>query len=145
MNNTEKVSEKDLKRREFILNGNPMAVVLHISLPLMALGAFSYISSIIDTVVVSATDNNAVSSVVMISQIKQLISALGAGFATGRSIIVSRLIGRGEYDKAKKAANTTLEVFFCLALVLIAVIQILAVGSGRLGRLDDKMFAMGIG
>lgn len=145
MNNTEKVSEKDLKRREFILNGNPMAVVLHISLPLMALGAFSYISSIIDTVVVSATDNNAVSSVVMISQIKQLISALGAGFATGSSIIVSRLIGRGEYDKAKKAANTTLEVFFCLAVVLIAVIQILAVGILRLGRLDDNMIAMGIG
>ena len=78
MADTSAVSEKDLKRREFILNGNPMAVVLSISLPLMALGAFSYISSIIDTVVVSATDNNALSSVVMISQIKQLIIALGA-------------------------------------------------------------------
>ncbi len=145
MADTSSVSEKDLKRREFILNGNPMAVVLNISLPLMALGAFSYISSIIDTVVVSATDNNAVSSVVMISQIKQLIIALGAGFATGSSIIVSRLIGRGEYDKAKKAANTTLEVFFCLALVIIAIIQIFAVEILRLGRLDDNMIAMGIG
>lgn len=139
------VSEKDRKRREFILNGNPMAVVLNISLPLMALGAFSYISSIIDTVVVSATDNSAVSSVVMISQIKQLISALGAGFATGSSIIVSRLIGRGEYDKAKKAANTTLEVFFGLAVLIIAVIEIFAVGILKLGRLDDDMIAIGIG
>lgn len=139
------VSEKDRKRREFILNGNPMAVVLSISLPLMALGAFSYISSIIDTVVVSATDNKAVSSVVMISQIKQLISALGAGFATGSSIIVSRLIGRGEYDKAKKAANTTLEVFFCLSVLLITVIEIFAVSILRLGRLNDDMIAMGIG
>ncbi len=139
------ISEKDRKRREFILTGNPMAVVLNISLPLMALGAFSYISSVIDTVVVSATDNSAVSSVVMISQIKQLISALGAGFATGSSIIVSRLIGRGEYDKAKKAANTTLEVFFVLAVLLIAVIQIFAVGILKLGRLDDNMIATGIG
>lgn len=139
------ISEKDRKRREFILNGNPMAVVLNISLPLMALGAFSYISSVIDTVVVSATDNNAVSSVVMISQIKQLISAIGAGFATGSSIIVSRLIGRGEYDKAKKAANTTLEVFFCLAVLLIMLIEIFAVGILKLGRLDDDMVAIGIG
>ena len=139
------VSEKDLKRREFILNGNPMAVVLSISLPLMALGAFSYISSIIDTVVVSATDNNALSSVVMISQIKQLIVALGAGFATGSSIIVSRLIGRGEYDKAKKAANTTIEVFFCLMLFVIAVIQIAAVGILRLGGMTPEMIDMGIG
>ena len=139
------ISEKDRKRREFILNGNPMAVVLNISLPLMALGAFSYISSVIDTVVVSATDNNAVSSVVMISQIKQLISAIGAGFATGSSIIVSRLIGRGEYDKAKKAANTTLEVFFGLAVLLILLIEIFAVGILKLGRLDDDMVAIGIG
>lgn len=122
-----------------------MAVVLNISLPLMALGAFSYISSIIDTVVVSATDNSAVSSVVMISQIKQLISALGAGFATGSSIIVSRLIGRGEYDKAKKAANTTLEVFFGLAVLLITVIEIFAAGILKLGRLDEDMIAVGIG
>ncbi|MDE7229487.1 MAG: hypothetical protein K2N56_03320 [Oscillospiraceae bacterium] len=139
------VSEKDLKRREFILNGNPMAVVLNISLPLMALGAFSYISSIIDTVVVSATDNNALSSVVMISQIKQLIIALGAGFATGSSIIVSRLIGRGEYDKAKRSANTTIEVFFCLALFVIAVIQIAAVGILKLGGMTPEMIDMGIG
>lgn len=139
------VSEKDRKRREFILNGNPMAVVLSISLPLMALGAFSYISSVIDTVVVSATDNSAVSSVVMISQIKQLISALGAGFATGSSIIVSRLIGRGEYDKAKKAANTTLEVFFCLSALIIMLIEIFAVSILRLGRLNDDMIATGIG
>lgn len=116
-----------------------MAVVLNISLPLMALGAFSYISSIIDTIVVSATDNNALSSVVMISQIKQLIIALGAGFAMGSSIIVSRLIGRGEYDKAKKAANTTIEVFFCLAVLVILIIQIFAVGSLRLGSMTPEM------
>ena len=139
------ISEKDRKRREFILNGNPMAVVLHISLPLMALGAFSYISSIIDTVVVSTTDNNALSSVVMISQIKALISALGGGFATGSSIIVSRLIGRGEYDKAKKAANTTIMLFFIVASALIGLLQIFAVGILRIGRLDDEMIAMGIG
>lgn len=122
-----------------------MAVVLHISLPLMALGAFSYISSIIDTVVVSTTDNNALSSVVMISQIKALISALGGGFATGSSIIVSRLIGRGEYDKAKKAANTTIMLFFIVAAALIGLLQVFAVGILRLGRLDDEMIAMGIG
>ncbi len=47
------VSEKDRKRREFILTGNPMSVVLKITLPLMALSAFTYLSGIIDTIVVS--------------------------------------------------------------------------------------------
>ncbi|MCH5207404.1 MAG: hypothetical protein J1F04_00860 [Oscillospiraceae bacterium] len=139
------VSEKDRKRREFILTGNPMAVVLRISLPLMALGAFSYISSVIDTFVVSTTDSDALSSVVMISQIKSLITALGAGFATGSSIIVSRLIGRGEYDKAKKAANTTIESFFILAIAVIALIQVFAVPILRLAQLNDEMIDMGLG
>ena len=144
-NNDSAVSEKDRKRREFILNGNPMAVVVRISLPLMALGAFSYINSVIDTVVVSATDNDALSSVVMISQIKALITALGAGFATGSSIIVSRLIGRGEYDKAKKSANTTLEVFFLLAIGLIALIQAVAIPILKLSQMTDDMIDIGIG
>lgn len=145
MSDTSGVSEKDRKRREFILNGNPMAVVLAITLPLMALGAFSYISSIIDTVVVSVTDNDALSSVVMISQIKSLITAIGAGFATGSSIIVSRLIGRGEYDKAKRAANTTIEVFFCLSILVITAIQFFAVGILRLSGMTSEMIDMGIG
>ncbi|MBD5104975.1 MAG: hypothetical protein HDT47_08975, partial [Ruminococcaceae bacterium] len=70
------VSEKDRRRREFILNGKPMAVVLSITLPLILLGAFSYLSSIIDTVVIAKSDNDALSSVVMISQIKNLFTAL---------------------------------------------------------------------
>ena len=75
MADTSNVSEKDRKRREFILNGKPMAVVLSISLPLILLGAFSYLSGIIDTLVVAKSDNNALSSVVMISQIKNLFTA----------------------------------------------------------------------
>ena len=109
---TSSVSEKDRKRREFILNGKPMAVVLSISLPLILLGAFSYLSSIIDTLVVAQSDNNALSSVVMISQIKNLFTALGSGFATGGSIIVARLIGRNEYEDAKRVANTLISIFF---------------------------------
>ena len=123
MTDTSNVSEKDRKRREFILNGKPMAVVLSISLPLILLGAFSYLSGIIDTLVVAKSDNNALSSVVMISQIKNLFTALGSGFATGGSIIVARLIGRNEYDAAKQAANTVLSLFVCGGVALVAILM----------------------
>ena len=139
------VSEKDRKRREFILNGKPMAVVLNISLPLILLGAFSYLSSIIDTVVVARSDNDALSSVVMISQIKSLFTALGAGFATGGSIIVSRLIGRGEYPKAKQVANTIVTLFFGFAVVLISALTPAASGILRLAGLTGDMIKSGLG
>ncbi|MBP1562469.1 MAG: MATE family efflux transporter [Oscillospiraceae bacterium] len=139
------VSEKDRKRREFILTGNPMAVVLKITLPLMALSAFTYLSGIIDTIVVSQSDNNALSSVVMISQIKNLFTALGGGFSTGSSIIVSRLIGRGEYDKAKKVANTTITLFFLAALGIIAVLEVFASGILHIAGLTDELIDIGLG
>lgn len=139
------VSEKDRKRREFILNGKPLAVVLYISLPLILLGAFSYLSSIIDTVVVAKNDNDALSSVVMISQIKNLFTALGSGFATGGSIIAARLIGRNEYDRAKQVANTLLSIFFCAAVIIIAVFIPFAMQILRLFGLTEAMALKGVG
>lgn len=139
------VSEKDRKRREFILNGKPLAVVLSISLPLILLGAFSYLSSIIDTLVVAKNDNDALSSVVMISQIKNLFTALGSGFATGGSIIVARLIGRNEYDTAKQAANTLISLFFCGAVIIVAAFMPLAEQILRLMGLTEAMAASGVG
>ncbi len=139
------VSEKDRKRREFILNGKPMAVVLSISLPLVLLGAFSYLSSIIDTIVVARSDNSALSGVVMISQIKNLFTALGSGFATGNSIIVARLIGRGEYDKAKQVANTVITLFFFGALAIVLLFQPFAKNVLMLAGLTDNMAESGLG
>ncbi len=139
------VSEKDRRRREFILNGKPFAVVLNISLPLILLGAFSYLSSIIDTVAVAKNDNNALSSVVMISQIKNLFTALGAGFAAGSSIITARLIGRGEYDKAKRTANTVISVFSAGAVLMILLFMPLAEGILRLAGLTEEMARSGLG
>ncbi|MDE7361975.1 MAG: MATE family efflux transporter [Oscillospiraceae bacterium] len=139
------VSEKDRKRREFILNGKPLAVVLSISLPLILLGAFSYLSSIIDTVVVAKSDNDALSSVVMISQIKNLFTALGSGFATGGSIIVSRLIGRGEYDKAKQTANSVITIFFVGAIVLVSLFLPISKGVLHLAGMTEEMAANGLG
>ncbi|MCM1488001.1 MAG: tagaturonate reductase [Firmicutes bacterium] len=122
-----------------------MAVVLYISLPLILLGAFSYLSSIIDTVVVAKNDNDALSSVVMISQIKNLFTALGSGFATGGSIIVARLIGRNEYDRARQVANTLLTIFFCAAVIIVSVFTPFAMQILRLFGLTQAMAESGVG
>ena len=115
-------TSRDNKRREFILNGNIFAVVLRISLPLIMLAVFNYMAGIIDTIVVAKHDNDALSSVVMIDQIKNLFSSLGAGLATGGSIVVARLIGRNQLDTAQKSANTLLTIAVSIAAVLILLL-----------------------
>ena len=136
---------KDIKRREFILNGNIFAVVLRISLPLMMLALFNYMAGIIDTIVVAKNNNNALSSVVMIDQIKNLFSSLGAGLATGGSIVVARLIGRNQMDIAQKSANTLLTLAVSIALVLMLVLFPLSRPILRLANLTEEMIDMGIG
>ena len=115
-------TSRDNKRREFILNGNIFVVVLRISLPLIMLAVFNYMAGIIDTIVVAKHDNDALSSVVMIDQIKNLFSSLGAGLATGGSIVVARLIGRNQLDTAQKSANTLLTIAVSIAAVLILLL-----------------------
>jgi putative MATE family efflux protein len=117
-----KINSKDAKRRNAILNGNLLLVFLQISVPLILLNLFTYIYGIIDTIVVADHGKNVLSSVVMVSQIKNLLSTLGGGLATGASIIVSRHIGRNDYESAKRDANTYITVSAVLAVVLVALI-----------------------
>lgn len=138
-------SAKDNKRRDFILNGNIVAVVLRISLPLIMLAIFNYMAGIIDTIVVAKHDNDALSSVVMIDQIKNLFSSLGAGLATGGSIVVARLIGRNQMDIAQKSANTLLTIAVSIAAILILLLFPLSRGILRLAKLTEEMIDLGIG
>lgn len=120
-------------------------MVLQISLPLMMLALFNYMAGIIDTIVVAKHDNNALSSVVMIDQIKNLFSSLGAGLATGGSILVARLIGRNEIDSAQKSANTLLTIAVGVALTLVLLLLPLSKPVLRLANLTEGMIDLGIG
>ncbi len=111
----------------------------------MMLAVFNYLAGIIDTIVVAKNDNNALSSVVMIDQIKNLFSSIGAGLATGGSIVVARLIGRNQLDLAKKSANTLLTIAVSIALVMVLLLIPLSKWILRLANLTEDMIDLGIG
>ncbi len=120
---TEEKKSKDQKRREFILNGNVLHVVLYIAMPLMMLNAFNYLYGIIDTIVLAGKGGNVLSSVVMVDQIKNLFMAVASALSLGGSIIVSRLIGKNNFYKAKRVANTIV-TFAVIVAVLVVVIMV---------------------
>lgn len=135
----------DEKKREFILNGNIWRVVLFLSAPLILLNAFNYLYGIIDTFVVSKFYHDAVSSVVMIDQIKNLFTAIGSGLATGSSILVSRLIGKNDYGRAKRVANTLLTVAAAVSVSAVAILLPLARPIMKLAQMTDSLIEMGLG
>jgi putative MATE family efflux protein len=84
-----------------------------------------------------------VSSVVMIDQIKNLFTAIGGGLATGATIVVSRLIGKNDYQKAKTVANTLIIIAFVTAVALVLLLLPFADLILRLGGMTENLIAIG--
>lgn len=107
----------EAKRRE-VLTGNLWKVVIYITAPLFLYQLINQFYNIIDQMMVSTINSESVSAVATIAQIKNLLASLGSGLTAGGVILVARLYGKGDIEKARKNAN----VLFTMALVIIALI-----------------------
>ena len=137
------VNEKELKRRNFILNGNLFKVVFKIGAPLFLFSIFTYVYSIIDTIMCSGISKDAVNAVGALSQATNMIAALGTGLAAGGSILISRQIGRKDYDRAKKLATTIITYTFIIGVLTCLVIIPLATPLLRLIQISDDLINVG--
>lgn len=114
--------EKQLKRREYLLNGNMWKVVLSISLPMVFYNLCNYFYGIYDMMLVQAAGIGDAADIVVLDQIKNMISTIGGAMATGGSIMVSRHYGARQTETARRYANTLFTlamVVACATLVLI--------------------------
>lgn len=143
MSDCGEVAAKDLKRREFILNGNLAAVLLKISSPLIVLNFFTYIYGIIDMVVVAGKGGSVLSAVAMANQLQNLFTTLGGGLSTGGAIMVSRFIGRGDYNLAKRSATTFLTVAAALSALFVGAILPFTEPLLRAAQFSDSLLEAG--
>ena len=107
----------ETKRRE-VLTGNLWKVVIYITAPLFLYQLINQFYNIIDQMMVSSINSESVSAVATIAQIKNLLASIGSGLTAGGVILVARLYGKGDIEKARKNAN----VLFTMSLVIIALI-----------------------
>ena len=124
-----KALAKEKKKRYQILNGNITAAIIMICFPLAVYGFFNSFYSLIDSMMASlikaeASGSGAVniSNVAVISQLKSMISAFGAGIAGGGGVLVSRYYGAGNLKKAKKTASNMVFISVILSLVLLLLL-----------------------
>lgn len=115
------IKEKDLIRREKILNGNLVGAIISICAPIFLYNLFNSFYSVIDAVVVARIDPSRVSAVAMLSQIQHLLSSIGSGVAAGGGIIVARLFGAGKMEDARFHSNQVIS----LSSIVIAILLVL--------------------
>lgn len=139
------VSEKDLKRREKILNGNLINTIIIICAPIFLYNLFNSFYAIIDAVVVSNIDSTSVSAVASLSQIQHLLSSLGSGLAAGGGILVARQFGAGDMDKARLRSNQTISLATIVITLLLCICIPFAKPMMRLLGVPEELIAIGTG
>lgn len=84
-----RLSERDRIRREQCLNDTMWKVILKIGTPLALYQLLTQVFSVIDTMIASQISAESVSAVSFLTQINQILSAVGGGLAVGAGIQIS--------------------------------------------------------
>ena len=135
---------KEEKIRRNVLTGNLWKTVLYITMPLFFYQFMNSLFNLIDQVMVAQIGDTSVSAVATISQIKNLISALGIGIASGGAILVSRSYGAGKIKDARKYSN----IIFTMTLIVDAIFLLLIPFSSfilKLCRVPDELLSVSDG
>lgn len=117
-----KLSKKDAHFREFALTGNLRKVIIHVGLPLAFYQSLNLVFKLLDTMMASHISAESVSAVAYLSQINQMISAIGGGLAVGSSLEISKAYGAGDYDLVKRRISTLIAICAGLGALLLGMI-----------------------
>ncbi len=120
--NNSALSEKDRRFREFALNGNLWLVIFYVCVPLSAFQLINHLFNILDTMMASHVSAVAVSAVAYLSQLQNMISAIGTGLAVGSSLKISEAYGAGDYALVKKRLSTLLTI--CTGLSVLVLLML---------------------
>ncbi len=135
--------DKSKYRRKMILTGDLLKTILIICMPIFIYQFFNAMYTVIDQIIcakISTTAQNAVSS---LSQIKNTISAFGAGLASGGGVLVSRHYGKGNVAAARHASSNLFSMSLIISGLLMLLLIPLAVPIMKLCQVAPDSIAIG--
>ncbi len=109
--------ERQLKKRDMILNDKMLKTILYIALPIVFYNLCNYLYGIYDMMIVQVADIGDAADVVVLDQIKNMIQTIGGAIATGGGILIAKKIGENNIDSARRSANTV----FSIALIIAGI------------------------
>lgn len=117
-------TSRQVKKREMILTGKMLNVILAIAIPLMFYNLCNYLYGIFDMMIVQTSGIGDAADVVVLDQIKNMLSTIGASIAAGGGIITARLYGEGNMERSRKSANTLFTAAMIVAIVTLVFIPL---------------------
>ena len=101
-------------------------LIISMSLPMMISMLVQALYNIVDSVFVARLSEDALTAVTLAFPMQSLMIALGSGTGVGINALLSRSLGKKDYEEASRAANTgillnVVNYFFFMILGLVAV------------------------
>ena len=131
-------------------NENKMGVqpikplIVSMSLPMMASMLVQALYNVVDSIFVAQINQDALTAVTLAFPLQNLMIALGAGTGVGMNALLSRSLGEKNFDRADRAANTTLMLtfinYFIFLLIGIFAVRPFLMMQSR----DENVIAYGV-
>lgn len=116
------LSEHDRQRRNLVLEEGMWKTVLTICIPLALYQMMNQIFKVVDTGMAAHINSMAVSSVTYLSQINNMISALGGGLAVGGSLKISQAYGEGDFLLVKSRVSSLYAISILLGIGVLLLL-----------------------
>ena len=120
------LGEKERIRREYMLKGPALRVLIAISLPLVFYNCLNQCFQFLDTLIAADISSSVVSAVSFIQQLQTMLLATGHALAVGGGIIISRYYGAGDMDNVSKYISTLFFTGCSVALTILCIFVPLA-------------------
>ncbi|MCL1800430.1 MAG: MATE family efflux transporter [Promicromonosporaceae bacterium] len=117
-----RLTEKESRLRQYILDNRILFVVLKIGLPIALFQGLNHLFRIFDTFLAARIDATAASLVAYFSQINFVLASIGSGLAIGFGLKVGLAYGAGDYDFVKRQVSSTVALTVTAALALAAIL-----------------------
>lgn len=116
------LSKKDEKFRDLSLNGNIWKLIWKVSLPLAFYYTFQWLLGLFEMMMASHISALAVSATTYLSQLVNILNAIGSGLVAGCCVKISESYGAGKYDLVKKQLSTLIAMALILSGFIVALI-----------------------
>ena len=122
--------------RELILSGSLIRAVLFIALPVIASSFLQTLYNLTDTYWLGRIGTEPLAAINLVSPMQNIVISFGSGLTTAGSVLVSQLIGAGDYKKAGRMAS---QILFCAMLfAIVGAVALSLLSSAIVGWLGAE-------
>ncbi len=128
--------------RELSTSGNLFYVLLEVGLPLALFTLFNSAFNILDMMMASHVSTVAVSAVAYLTQLQQIVYAVGQGFIAGSMVKINRCFGQQDYKETRYYTNQLIVLITIISAIVLVTIPFMP-AILRLIRTPEEFIGVG--